>query len=340
MCRGASDLTRPLNILADDSFFDIPRTFSKAIDLDSKEQADLGFIGTSLKTSTNSRIITRPRRTSRLPLFEYDLVIPLRLSDHIKPALVPDHKYRLELGTLQFGVKWWSYGDDAHLELHASNFTLPPSQPAKLVASKSAHRDFLVVNSLPKPPSISISMSLSSNIVHRSKSPPTTPRVVITNNGKRAITLRSSGDQSFLRPINGPKNTPDHHRITSTKPPPSLSNFSIIKFSTSEEFVAKPTFTCSLTVGSGGFLRRGLTTLDPDVPLVQEFVLLENANAIVKAMGDDDEFRLRLRPLGVWWFAGTLDDIFDNQKLIEKMPGPCLPLILQSDDELQFRLED
>lgn len=69
-------------------------------------------------------------------------------------------------------------------------------------------------------------------------------------------------------------------------------------------------------------------------------MLLANANAIVKAIGDDDEFRLRLRPLGVWWFAGTLDDIFGNQKTIEKMPGPCLPLILQSDDELQFRLED
>jgi len=342
--RGASDLTRPMNILTDDSLFDIPHAFSngllKLIDLDSKEQVGLGFVGISLKPTANPRIITLPPRTPRLPPFEYDLVIPLRLNDHIKPALVPDHKYRVELGTLELGIKWWSYGDDADLELQASNSPLPPSEPAKLVASKPTHRDFSVVNSLPKPPGISISMSLSSNIVHRSKSPPTTLRVIITNEDDRAITLRSSGDQSFLHLSNRAENIPNGHRITSTKPSPSLSNFSIAKISTSEEFVTKPTHTCSLTVGSGGRSRRGLTTLEPYVPVTHEFVLLKNADAIVKAMGDDDEFRLRLRPLGVWWFAGTLDDVFGDQEIIKKLPGPCLPLILQSDDELQFRLED
>ena len=342
--RGASDLTRPMNILTDGSLFDIPHAFSKGllklIDLDSKEQVDLGSVGTSLKPTANPKIITLPPRTSRLPRFEYDLVIPLRLNAHIRPALAPDHQYRVELDTLELGIKWWNYGDDADLELHASNSSLPPSEPAKLVASKPAHRDFSVVNSLLKPPSISISMSLSSNIVHRSKSPPTTLRAVITNKGDRTITLRSSGDQVFLGPSNGAENTPNHHRITSTKPPPSIDNFSITKVSTNEEFIRKPRHTCSVTVGSGGRSRRGLTMLEPGVPLTQEFVLLENAGAIIKAMGNDGEFRLRLRPLGVWWFAGTLDDMFGDQKTIMRMPGPCLPLILQSDDELQFRLED
>ena len=174
--------------------------------------------------------------------------------------------------------------------------------------------------------------------MHRSKSPLTTLRVVITNEGNRTITLRSSGDQVIYGPFN--ENPPNHHRITSTKPSPSIRNFSITKISTDEEFVAKPTHACSLTVGSGGTSRRGLITLEPDVPLTHEFVLLENTEAIIQRMGDDDEFHLRLRPLGVWWFAGTLDDIFGDQRTIKIMPGPCLPLVLQSDDELQFRLED
>lgn len=89
-----------------------------------------------------------------------------------------------------------------------------------------------------------------------------------------------------------------------------------------------------------GRSRRGLTTLEPDVPLTHEFVLLDNVDAIVERMGDDDDFRLRLRPLGVSWFAGTLDDIFGDQRTIKITPGPCLPLVLQSDDELHFRLED
>ena len=335
-------MTRSMNILADDSLFDIPYAFSKGllrlIDLDSKEQVDLGSVGTSLKPTANPRIITLPPRTSRLRRFEHDLVIPLRLSAHIKPALVPDHEHRVELGTLELGVRWWNYGDDVDLELHASNSSLPPSEPAQLVAIKSAHRDFSVVNSLPKPPSISISMSLSSSILHRSKSPPTTLRVVITNEGDRTITLRSSGHQVFISPPT--EDTPDDHRITSIKPSPSIDNLSITKISTNEEFIAIPTTSCSITLGSGGYSRRGLTTLEPKVPLTHEFVLLENAQALVQRMGDDDEFRLRLRPFGVWWFAGTFDDIFGDQKNIKKMPGPCLPLVLQSDDELQFRLED
>ena len=342
--RGTSDLTRSMNILTDDSLFDIPHAFSscllKLIDLDSSEQVDLGFVGTSPNPTANPRIITLPPRTSPLRLFEYDLVMPLRLSAHVKPALVPGHHYRVELGTLDLGIKWWNYGDDADLELQASNSLLPPSEPAKLVAMMSAHRDFSVISSLPKPPSVSISMSLSSDIVHRSISPPTTVRIVITNESNRAVTIRSSGDQSFLRLSDPRDNTPNDHRITSAKPSPSISNFSITKISTGEDFVAKPTHTYVLTLGSGGRSRKGLTVLEPGVPLAHEFVLLENAQAIVKRMGADDEFRLRLRPSGVWWFAGTLDDIFGDQKTIRTMPGPCLPLILQSDDELRFRLED
>lgn len=342
--RGASNLTRPMNILIDHSLFDIPYAFSKGllklIDLDSKEQVDLGFVGTSSEPIANPRIIVLPPRTARLRRFEHDLVIPLRLNDRIKPALAPGHEYRVELGTLELGINWWSYGDGEDLELRASNSSLPPSEPAKLVASKSAHRDFSVVKSLPKPPNITIAMSLSSNIVHRSKSPPTTLRAVITNEGNRTITLRSSGDQSFIGPFDPRNDISNNHRITSTNPPPSLSNFSITKISTGEDFIRKPTHTCSLTVGSGGRSRRGLTELEPGVPLTHEFVLLENAAAVVERMGDDDEFSLRLRPLGVWWFAGTIDDIFGDRKTVQKLPGPCLPLILQSDVELRFRLED
>ena len=342
--RGVSDLTRPMNILTDDSLFDIPRAFSKGllklIDLDSNEQVDLGFVGTSPEPTANPRIITRPPRSSRLALSKYDLVIPLRLSAHIKSVLVLDHRYRIELATLELGVKWWSYDENIDLELHALNSSLPPSEPAKLVALKSTHRDFAVKNSLPKPPSVSISMSLSSNIVRRSKSSPMKLRVVIINESSHAITLRTSGDQSFVCPTDGANDTPNHRRIASINPPPSISNFSITKISTGEEFVAQPKHTCSLTIGSGGISRRGLITLEPDLPLAHEFVLFENADAIVKTTGNNEVFHVRLRPLGVWWFAGALDDIFGDQKTVKISPGPCLPLILQSDDELRFRLED
>lgn len=337
---GASDLTQQMNILADDSLFDIPHAFSngllKVIDLDSNEQVDLGFVAGS-STTASPKIISLPPRTPRLPLFQYDLVIPLQLNIHIKNALVPGHEYRVELDTLDLGIKWWNYGNDPKLNLHDPTPSLPPSEPAKLVAMKPTHRDFSVVTSLPKPGPVSIALSLSSDTVHRSKTPPTTVRVAVTNKGTRPITLRSSGDQSFIQPSIRAYDTPNMHRIASTTP--YIGNFSITKISTDEEFIAEPRHTCSLTVGSAGKTRRGLITLEPDAPLEYEFVLLERADAIVKAMGDDDDFRLRLRSLGVWWFPGTIDDIFGDRETVRRLPGPCLPLILQSDDELRFRLE-
>lgn len=339
-------LSQPLNILIDDSVFDIPQAFAKGllrlIDSESNEPVDLSFTGASPQEVGGSRIITLPIRTSPLPLFKADLVVSLRLRLHLKEAFVADRKYRVELGSLDLGVKWWAYGNPGDLKLDASNSSLPPSESAKIVARQSIHEDFLVVESLPKPPSVSISMSLSSNVLHRSGSPRTVVRVTVTNKTKSPVTIRSTGDQHFIGPFHGSPSDSNSHRITSIEPSPSLSNLSIVKCSTGEDFSPQPRHTCSLTVGRfGGYSRRGLMTLEPDVPLLHEFALLGRANAIVRNMGDDDEFVVKLRPLGVWWFPGTLDEIFDGEKTIQRMPGgPRLPLILHCEDQLRFRLED
>ena len=83
-------------------------------------------------------------------------------------------------------------------------------------------------------------------------------------------------------------------------------------------------------------------TLYPDIELVNEFPLLERADAVVKRMGDhDDEFVLRLRTLGVEWYEGTVDEIFGLQKVRKGMPGVArLPLILQCEDEVRFCFKD
>lgn len=246
--RGATDLTRSMNILTNESLFDIPYAFStglKLIDLENSDQVDLSFLAATSKPTAKPTIITlQPRKTSPLPLFQYDVVIPLQISTYLKPVLILGHEYRVELATVDIGVKWWNYGDDANPEL--------PPERANLAVLNAAHRDLSVVTPLPRPPSISVSMSLSSDVLHRSKSPPTTIRVAITNHSDHAITIQSSGDQSFLSPQVGAESPPSMHRITSINPSPSLSNFSITKFTSSEEFVAEPKHRCSLTVGSWG----------------------------------------------------------------------------------------
>ena len=339
--RGSSDLTRPMNILIDESLFDIPFAFSNGLlkisDLGSKEQIDVRHLEASSISSGKPRILTIPPRNSpRLRWFECDLAIPLQLNTHFRSSLLPNHQYRVELVTSDINIKWWSYGDIKDIELQASNASLPPSEPAKLVTSKPTYtqKSFSVVNSLPQPPDISIFLSLASSIVHRSEFASMTLRVVVTSKDNRTITLRSSGDQVYIQSLEETLDIPNHRRFT------SLRNFSITKISTGKESVAGPKHICSLTSGSAGHSRRGLITLEPGVPLTYEFALLQDATAVVKAMGeDDDDFCLRLRPSAVWWCEGSIDEIFDGQPTVKKLPGPCLPLILRSDDELRFRLE-
>lgn len=296
-------MSQPLNISTKNSLFDFPYAFAKGllrlIDPKSDKSVGLRFIDNSRRASKAPTLITLPTRTSKLSKFKHDYVMPLHLDTSVKEALTPGHRYRLELGSLDLGVRWWCYGNVDGLEPQA----FPQSEPTKLQASKPSHRDFLAVKNLPQPPCISISMSLSSNIIHRSRPSPLALCVTITNKEKHPITLRSTGDQSFIHQINGYENgfenTPNHNRITSIYPPPSRSNFSLTRVSTGGEFFPEPGFTCSLKVGTGEYSRDGLTTLEPNVPLVNEFVLLEDPIAFTEKKGGGAEFRLRLRQLGV-----------------------------------------
>ncbi|MDI1492866.1 MAG: hypothetical protein OHK93_004649 [Ramalina farinacea] len=340
--RGATDLTRPMNILTDNSLFDIPYAFSKnllrVIDLGSNEQVDLGAPTTPTKPTAQPRIFTLPPRTSRLPLFEYDLVIPLQLSTHIRHALLPNHQYRVELNTIDLGIKWWNYGTDTNPNLPTSTTDLPPSEPAQLVAPKPTHRDFSVISSLPIPPTISIALSLSSPTIHRSN-PTTLLRATITNQSPHTITLRSSGDQSYIRPSNNRSLDSNHPRITSTSPPPSIFNFSITSASTGAEFVPQPKHICA------GSSRRiaGLTTLEPGVPFINEFKLMEGADAILTAMADEEsggEFRVRLREMGVWWAEGKGEEVLGGggEGQVPGLGRVCWPLMLRCEDEVVVRV--
>lgn len=232
------------------------------------------------------RFTTLPARPQRsLPRFEYDLTIPLLQSSHIKATLVPNHRYRVEMDPGDLGVRWWNYvgkhEENVDLEPRASDdSSLPPSSEpvARLVGRTPHHRDFLVIDSLPKPPRISITMSLtssSSDVVHKSKPSPLIIRATITNHGDRTITVQSERDQNFISVYDLKQGAaaaygiPNHRRITATKKgsPQSVANFSIVETApktgtgletgTGTDLIGKPRFTCSLPASGGSQGRYG-----------------------------------------------------------------------------------
>ena len=257
--------------------------------------------------------MTLPTRNSHLRKFQHDFETSLLLTIHLSKVLVAKHWYRLVLSPINLSIKWWCYSYHERLDTRTLE-SLPPSKLAKLVALRYTQKAFQVVERLPKPPRAQISLSQSSNVVHCSEPFQTTVRAVITNLEQSAITVRSSGDQVFICANDDPSGPPDHNRTVSIRPTPSIQNFSIIRNSAGEEISPEPKHICSLTLGGSVYSRRGLTTLKPGTPLVNEFVLFENASAIMKKTDDGEEVVVRLRPLGVCWCTGTLDEIFGDQK--------------------------
>lgn len=262
-------------------------------------------------------------------------IIPLRISESIKHLLKPGRRYRLQTTSIDIGVKWWRYGSKGELAVKDVPMELLPSpQPATLVATQVCHRDFSVVELLPVPPSVYISLALSPPVIYKSGDHPPILKISITNTAYQPVTMISFGSQPHISPTHAQSN--NHARVTSTSANISLENFSITHTASGKEMVQE-NFLCVL---QSGWQRRQFTTLEPGVPLVQEIEFLKNATAI-RARMQHGEYRLKLLAREVWWHWGTTEDILEGRSGTHRLPGgPKPPLRLASEDEVTFRLEE
>ncbi|KAK2757310.1 hypothetical protein FQN54_004824 [Arachnomyces sp. PD_36] len=263
----------------------------------------------------------------------FDIVVPLRIREHLGHLLLPNKTYRLKLVTKSLGIKWWCYGTKEDLPT-----PLPPSEPAELTVRKSdGGRSFHTVSSLPRPPPISVSISLSAPIVRRAEDDPPILRIEATNRSDKPVTLRPRGHQNYVRPDTSglPEPHPWHSIIA---PGPALENFCINRIPDGEDCII-PRIMNVLTTGQG-YKRSSFMTLVPGEPVVREVPFLQRARGVRERMGHDAEYRLKLRDAGLWWFEGTVDDLFGEEDSIRTLPNTrTTPVIPYGENELSFRLE-
>lgn len=260
--------------------------------------------------------------------------IPLCIPKTIKHMLRPGRKYRLQTTSIDLGVKWWRYGSQEELAVkHVPMDLLPPPEPAAVEATQLCHRDFTVIESLPVPPSVYISLDLSHPVIYRSGDPAPTLRISVTNTADQPVTMMSFGSQPHMSTHAQPNN---HARVISTSADISLDNFSITHVASGKE-ILRESYLCVL---QNGWQCRQFTTLEPGVPLVQEIEFLKTASAI-RARMERGEYKLKLRAREVWWHWGTKEEVLENKLGTKMLPGgPKPPLMLASEDEVIFRLEE
>lgn len=343
------DDRKPLTIQSNGSVFDpsaaLSQGFLELINLDTgdKINVDAGNASKSmlldLPDKEKSYVTLERRINPHRTQDNCENIIPIHLAAYIKPLVQANKSYRIHLVNHDIGIEWWTYGDSPA----SSDETLPVSESGKLLALKETHIDFHAVVSIPHPPPISVSLSLTPTTIRMADSPATKLRIATTNHYHTPITVSTLPQQQFIRETYPWRS--DLPCLNSILlPTASLQNFSITSIYTTKEFVGTSNPHIQHIGKHPGWSRTNFRTitLRPGIPHVIERDFLTGADAIKERMAKDggDEFLLKIRPYNVWWCEGTLDDMFGKEETSKAWPQRFrLPLTLSSDDVVKFRLE-
>ncbi|KAI1772788.1 hypothetical protein F4818DRAFT_444167 [Hypoxylon cercidicola] len=247
-------------------------------------------------------------------------------------ALVrPELKYHLRLRDKYLGVRWWAWGSPHELCKNSSE--LPPSERKTLVSCGPLRsKTFTVVSEIPKPPKISINLSLeeahASEGEDGAESEASSPaiHITITNTSSQHIILKTIGDQPHLTSPGEISNP----RARVTADCPSVQNFSIVDQETQEDIISHATlFITPLAGGSGrGWPRKQFLALAPHERVIRTAKL--PGHRLIPGR----EYHVGLRRTGCWWAYGTLDDLFgEGNAVFKRWPStPTIPMTLESED--------
>lgn len=240
------------------------------------------------------------------------------------------HEYILQIAPGDLGVKWWNYGSKEELLApKGSERPLTLSEPGRIYTRSIAKTRFFAVANLPRPPTVTISFSLSSSLVRLSGNPPVTLQVIIALDGPSPVTVRST--------------TTDRPPRTILHPGFQLSCFSVADTKTGEPVAISNPFIQN-TPGQG-YPKGQFLTLKPGEPIVQEHVLatphkgpFQEARDVTPSM-KGRSFSMRLNPVEVWWTEKSMDELFGDQQRVFKLPY-VPPIKIASDNEIYFSVED
>ncbi|CAJ2504661.1 Uu.00g120550.m01.CDS01 [Anthostomella pinea] len=308
---------RELSLLTAGSLFDLPTALDKGlmelVDENTGNVVDQDIA--SLRTRPDhpkGLFLTLPTdsRAQHHPVQS----LALNAATHLRAMVEPGHTYRLRVRDNDLGVQWWGWQAGQSSPSDSTQAELPPGEPRKLVSNRC-------------PPELSIGLSLAED--------PGSVKVVITNPNGQPITVATRGPQMYISdskapPDPGNRITDGHH--------PDVRNLEIVDAETGQDLLANAVLRVyPVAGGSGGgrgWSRGNFLTLAPGEQVTCVVGLP------VQRLSPGKEYLIRLRPAGCWWTEGTVDDLFgEGNGVIRRWSyGPTLPLMLESDDKVSFRL--
>lgn len=231
-------------------------------------------------------------------------------------------------------MKWWAYTNSN--DLGDSNTLLtetPPIISSKPTAGKAV---FKVIKSLPWPPKLEISLSLSESRLLQ---------VSVTNTDSEPLSVQSRDTQRFITPW-GPLQ-PEETSINARGPriidPESgKGNWEVRKSSTGEVvkgFKKRSTGCIGLTSGNVNTrpMIDNVLVLEPGVALVREIVI----GTLVEGL-DDGQYSMRLEPRDCrWWHGRVNEKDAEDGRVPARLGGTTIPpLILESQGRVEVHVKN
>lgn len=265
----------------------------------------------------------------------------------------PKKKYSIGLANRDLGVHEWINND----EIPSSSADATPIstvesavETCKLVSNPhGGFAVFTVVENLTWPPTVETRMYLLSTQANGKSSSEnlenTSLQVTVNNTGSDSISIQTRGQQQFLSPW-GPFRPESNDGLNAGRlpcilhPSSSTSNLQVVDVVTGSVVRdAKKPGVCQLTSGRPDLRPKvdDLMVLNPGVAHSREIGL----EPLLRGL-DNGRYRIRLIPKGCWWHFGEIESEPDDDDKVPKRfrTSKQTPVILESDDEVEFDLSD
>jgi hypothetical protein len=262
--------------------------------------------------------------------------------------LETNKKYSIGIANRDLGIHCWV--DNGHAPLSEADSTpISTTETCKLVSNPhGSFATFTVIEVLVWPPTVETRTHLLNSLTDDNPDTDnldrTLLRVTVTNTGSDAISTQTRGLQHFLGP-HGPFQPESEDGLSPGRlpcildPASTTSSLQVVDVATGSVVRnSRPSRSpCGRAIGDQRPMVSDLMVLKPGVPLNKDIEI----DALVLKL-DNGRYFIRLKPKGCWWHFGEIESEPGDDGRVPKCyrTGRQTPVVLQSDDKVEFDLRD
>ena len=280
---------------------------------------------------------------------------PIDVHGELASMLKLGKKYRMRLASADLGIKRWAYSDATQSVDNDEAIPSRDLEAAKLVISRrtAGHATFTVVEGLPRPPKMEISMRLDAS--QPSSAPSTLPNtdlsngptllISVLNTSSDTVMVQTRGIQRFLIPwdhFQPEYDADDRMRIIDAAPhKPPTSSLQVVDATTGKVVRGNRLRSSQPMIGFNRDVQpkvEDLLTLRPGAPVARKIDIGALGNGLL-----DGRYRVQMQTKGCrWWWQRVIEeDEIDDGRISKHLYGTLIPpLILESRDELELSTRD